>query len=417
MIDPRILDQADALGRQFATAQPFRHVVIDGFLQPEAAAALQAQFPAEHNPEKLVNEFGVRNPKKAISEVRQIGGIYADIDAYIQTPEFITFMERVTGISGLKYDPYYYGAGTHENFHGAGLDPHYDFNIHPITHQHRRLNAIVYLNRDWDPAWKGSIALHSDPWDLENDQVTEIPPDFNRCVVFETTESSWHSVPIIDQPEASRHISRRSFTIYMYTDERQKAELAPAHGTVYVQTGLPRHLKAGMVLSAKDLQEVQANITRRHEFLKQMYRREYKFSELIDQLKARIAELERHSRLPVTGPGKLGLVHAAAQVDGWVGRRLSFDVTPAADLAGVRITGWRPPEQPPVSLTLRAGGMAVTRQVSGSLDVTLPCPAAPGALLTITLDLPEATRFEGTADLRELSLMLGSIDLLPAKGA
>ena len=81
-----------------------------------------------------------------------------------------------TGVDGrtrVLTHHWYYGAGTHENFHGAGLDPHFDFNIHPKTAQHRRINAIVYLNKNWDPSWKGSICFHSDPYDLRGDQVTD----------------------------------------------------------------------------------------------------------------------------------------------------------------------------------------------------------------------------------------------------
>ena len=140
------------------------------------------------------------NPKSQISNVGSMGPIFQDLDKHIRTQSFLDLMSEITGIPDLKYDPWYYGAGTHENFHGAGLDPHFDFNIHPKTAQHRRINAIVYLNKNWDPSWKGSICFHSDPYDLRGDQVTEIETIFNRCVIFETTERSWHSVPPVDSP-------------------------------------------------------------------------------------------------------------------------------------------------------------------------------------------------------------------------
>lgn len=179
-----------------------------------------------------MNEFGDPNPKNAVDKVAQIGGVYPAVDTFIQGREFLQAMEQLTGIPDLKYDPWYFGAGTHENFNGAGLDPHYDFNIHPRTGGHRRLNAIVYLNKHWEPDWGGSINFHSDAWDLENGEITPVQPLFNRCVVFETTESSWHSVTAVRAPADDRMKSRKSFTMYLYTDTRPPAETAPSHGTV-----------------------------------------------------------------------------------------------------------------------------------------------------------------------------------------
>lgn len=303
----------------FDQAKPFKHVVIDDFFELSVAEAMLREFPVVEDRSKLVNEWGQHNPKKAVTNIKELGGVFRDVDGYIQDREFINFMELTTGIPGLCYDPHYYGAGTHENFHGAGLDAHYDFNIHPITHQHRRLNAIIYLNKDWNPDWKGSICFHADPWDLENDEVKEIQPAFNRCVIFETTERSWHSVPIIEQPEAFRDRSRKSFTIYMYTDTRPAEETAPAHGTVYVQAPLPSWFAAGHTLSDADVEYVKANIRRRHEYLRQMYRREYQFAEIIDQQKAHVATLSKRPIAPVIGWAMVESVDTPGYHDGWIG--------------------------------------------------------------------------------------------------
>ncbi len=409
MITNDILLQASALADEFASARPFKHVVIDNFLAPRVAEAMLAEFPAETDPAKLVNEFGVANPKKSITDVKSIGGIYADMDAYIQSDEFIRFMEQVTGIPGLRYDPYYYGAGTHENFHGAGLDPHYDFNIHPVTHQHRRLNAIVYLNKDWRPEWKGSLSLHSDPWDLQGDQVTTIDMEFNRCVIFETTESSWHSVPLIDQPEEFRSRSRKSFTIYMYTDERPRQELAPPHGTVYVQTGLPSHIKAGRVLSESDVQILQSNIQRRHEYLRQLYRREYKFAQSIEDLKTRIRELESYGGLPVIGMCRVLRVLRPAYTDGWLASELRFEMKPLLDVRRIRVTGYRPDDRGAIDVTLKVGDYELTRKVQGAFELVADCRLQAQRPVEVVLKLPAAASVEGLPDRRIVSVLLDAI--------
>ena len=44
-IAARHVADADALATRFASAQPFRHIVIDDFLEPAYAEALLAEFP------------------------------------------------------------------------------------------------------------------------------------------------------------------------------------------------------------------------------------------------------------------------------------------------------------------------------------------------------------------------------------
>lgn len=282
---------------EFMNAKPFKHVVIDNFLDPEFAETLLATFPAVQDPSKLVSEFGTPNPKSARSDVRQLAKPFVQMDDYIQSKEFLDTISAITGIEELCYDPWYYGAGTHENFHGAGLDAHYDFNIHPQTRYHRRLNAIIYLNKNWDPDWRGEISFHSDPWDLDGDVKKPVFPDFNRCVIFETTENSWHSVATVTLPEPSRHISRKSFTIYLYTKSRPQSEIAVEHGTIYVPPPLPSRIKEGRTLDATDMAEIDTNIHRRHQYLKILYDREYRFMRDIEELRTKLNHAQDNGRI------------------------------------------------------------------------------------------------------------------------
>ena len=292
LINPEVLDRVSELADEFRHAKPFRHVVIDNFLHHDVAEAMLDDFPSVSDPSTLLNEFGAPNPKSAISDVRSLARVFVEVDRYIQSDSFLKAMSEITGIPDLRYDPWYFGAGTHENFHGAGLDPHYDFNFHPKTRQHRRVNAIIYLNKDWDPAWKGDIAFHSNAWDLRNDTTKSVTPEFNRCVIFETTEKSWHSVRPVQLPEDKRHLSRKSFTIYLYSEDRPAEETAPDHGTVYVQTGLPDRIREGRTLTAEDMAEIEGNLQRRQEYLQAMYKREYEFSRTAASLREEVARLK-----------------------------------------------------------------------------------------------------------------------------
>ena len=270
IVAPHAAEQADALRARFLSATPFAHCVIEGFLDPGIAHALLTEFPA-FECGNFRNEDGVAGGKSTIERIRGLGPAYAALDDCIQSRGFLDLVGRITGIPDLLYDADYFGGGTHENRDGQSLDNHIDFNYHPGTGWHRRLNLIVYLNQEWDDAWGGALELHRDPYDPETDEVVAIAPRFNRCVIFETTEHSWHGFPQIALPPQHRDVTSRYIALYFYTRERPATETAPRHSTVYVDRPLPAHLRAGRTLTERDLAELQELLLRRDVHNRRLY--------------------------------------------------------------------------------------------------------------------------------------------------
>ena len=59
-------------------------------------------------------------------------------------------------------------------------------------------------------------------------------PTFNRCVIFETNEISFHGHP---KPlKTPKEINRKSIATYYYTKTRPEHEIAAGHNTVYINT-------------------------------------------------------------------------------------------------------------------------------------------------------------------------------------
>jgi hypothetical protein len=266
-LSPAIVERAAELAAAFAQARPFRHLVLDGFLAPEFAERLLREFPPFERGDAR-NENGQLGSKSVVERIRALGPAYAELDDLIQGQPFLELLGRITGIPDLLYDPDYVGGGTHENRHGQDLDPHVDFNRHPFTRWHRRLNLIVYLNQQWDDAWGGSLELHSDPR-AAGDRVTLVTPRFNRCVVFETTEASWHGFARIDLPAAERQRSRKSVALYFYTAERDA--VADTHSTIYVDRPLPERFAAGRTLDQRDVDELRRLLARRDQHNQRLY--------------------------------------------------------------------------------------------------------------------------------------------------
>ena len=281
LIHLNVTRRAGELRREFDSAAPFRHLVIDEFLTEDVSRELMAEFPA-FDRERARNEMGEVGGKAVFQSLPQLGPAYARLDGMLRGPEFLNFMGQITGIPGLIYDPKYVGGGTHENLHGQELDPHVDFNYHPNTQLHRRLNLIIFLNPEWREEWGGALELHVNPWlPPDEDRVKAILPIANRAVIFETTESSWHGFKRIHLPADKTHLSRRSIAVYYYTKERPADEAAPRHATIYVPRPLPAQFCAGHTLSEEDVAAVESLMARRDGQIRFLYEREKEFSDVL----------------------------------------------------------------------------------------------------------------------------------------
>ena len=279
MLHPRVVERVEDLRIEFAASQPFRNVVIDEFLDPGFCNQLIEEFP-QFDPQYASNERGEMGRKAVVADIAKLSPAYARFDALMRSRDFLSRVGRITGIPGLLYDPEYVGGGTHENLDAQELDRHVDFNYHPSRWWHRRLNLIVFLNRNWEPEWGGCLELLRDPSASADDDRRVVVPLANRAVIFETTERSWHGFPRIHLPEGS-HISRQSIAVYFYTKDRPEQEIAPVHATVYYQRPLPDHVKTGYTLKEEDTAEIQSLVARRDTHIQFLHERELEFSRVI----------------------------------------------------------------------------------------------------------------------------------------
>ncbi len=374
MLAPSTLSHVDADAEAFRTARPFRHAVIDGFLDEAACRALLDEFPG-FDRRYALNEMGEVGGKAVRSAVADLGPGYAAIDRFIQTPAFLDYVSRLTGIPDLLYDPDYEGGGTHENRQGQSLDVHIDFNYHPRTGWHRRLNLIVYLNPEWEASWGGALRLLEDPWSGVG-LSHEVLPLFNRCVVFETNEVSWHGFDAIRLPAGREDTSRKSFAIYLYTRERPADETAPPHATVYVPEGMPTDLVAGDVIGAERHMDLRVRFARLRSQLRFLYERETGFTAQIETLKRALAEARAAQRIDLQGYARVSSVEGHWP-DGWCARRLAVRFTPSRAVRGLEIDLWLPPQlDGPQRFSIRCGAAQVEAEVAPGARKTLRLPLA-----------------------------------------
>jgi hypothetical protein len=286
-ISPQVIADAPLFAARFQRRDPFRHVVIDDFFAPDYAAELLAGFPAFERGNAR-NENGGIGHKSTVEKIRDLGPAYATLDDLVKSPALLDFVGQLTGIPELLYDPWYFGGGTHENRDGQDLDAHVDFNRHPVENWHRRLNLIVYFNHEWDDAWGGSLELHSDPRSPD-DRIKLVTPLYNRCVIFETTETSWHGFTRIGRAPGLPPLSRKSIALYFYTKQRPAEEIAGAHSTIYVDRPLPERYRTGMTLAADDVRELRILLARRDQHNQRLYREITSLTSQLEEARSALA--------------------------------------------------------------------------------------------------------------------------------
>lgn len=384
MFSSKTLADLDRHAQSYRTATPFKHVVIEDFLEPDVAQGMLEAFPG-FDARYALNEMGEVGAKAVRTAVRGLGPVYSRLDDFIQSSGFLQAISRITGIPDLLYDPDYEGGGTHENRQGQGLDAHIDFNYHPRTGWHRRLNLIVYLNPEWEAGWGGALQLHRDPW-VDGGEVQEVLPLINRCVVFETNEISWHGFQAIDLPANRRALSRKSFAIYLYTAERPSEETAAPHATVYVPEGMPQDIAPGEVLAPELHDELRARFARMRGQLRFLYQRELEFTAQIERLKQALAEAQRAQRSPIEGYARTEAV-AGAWPDGWFGSRASIAFVPSRAVRGLEAVFWAPPAIAEQTIALRWEGQSAEVQLRGGQRHQVRLPLAVKSGVSVLLEM------------------------------
>jgi hypothetical protein len=200
----KLRQDSELLQKQYVSGQPYPHLVIDDLFDADILDRIVAEFPKAGNRDWLVWDTDYET--KATS--RGIAGlpIFTQIvSLWLNSSEFIDEMKRITGIEDLVPDPLFFGAGLHEMRRDGWLEVHADYTKHPVMPLTRRINLLIYLNRDWDTDWGGGLEL----WDNPNPkQKVSYPCTFNRTIIFPTTSDTLHGVPhrLSCPPDRSRQL-------------------------------------------------------------------------------------------------------------------------------------------------------------------------------------------------------------------
>jgi len=404
-ISPDVIGNADAYRDAFLHADPFKHVVIEHFFEDSFAERLLADFP-RFDPTLATNELGMAARKAVNTDISRISPVYRQLYRVIGSRPFLDLVSRLSGITDLILDPKMFGGGTHDNQHGQELDPHVDFNYDEAQKLHRRLNLIVYLNKEWRTEWGGALEIHSNPRDPAGNRITSYDPLFNRCVMFETNERSWHAFPKINLPEDKRHLSRKSISIYLYTRERPAEEIAPMHGTFYVQRPLPRQMAAGYTLTDGDVKNLRWLLKVRDGWIQAYQQMELEKNREIADKARLITGLQGRVLAPLTGYVLQDGPAAGLYGDGWVASHAQLRIRPERTVSGIVLRGYRPVGSSAGKFRIAVGNSSVKTVVGdGEFETRLDLQQPVDSAFVVIMDV-ESQSAKHVSDDRDLGFVL-----------
>jgi len=212
---------------KYVTARPYPHIVLDNFFDPAVLEQVLDEFPRPNQIrwEKFDNAEEI---KLASNVETSFGPVTRLLLYHLNSMTFLQFLSRITGIENLIGDPSSEGGGLHQIVRGGKLAIHADFNKHRLYGLDRRLNLLVYLNKNWREEFGGHLEL----WDRGMSQCeAKVLPLFNRVMLFSTTDFTYHGHP--DPLNCPEGMTRKSLALYYFTNGRPSAEVSGEHSTVF----------------------------------------------------------------------------------------------------------------------------------------------------------------------------------------
>ena len=209
----------------YLTAKPFPNIALNNFFNNDFLNTILNEFPDLAKLHGSQN-YNVKNEIKLSNKNydKFPTTIKSFID-FLNSDTFLSFLQNITSIKEkLIADPKLEGGGLHEIKKGGVLKIHTDFNRHPTLNLDRRINVLIYLNKNWKENYGGYLEF----WNKNMSKCEKkILPSFNTLAIFSTTDFSNHGHP--DPLNCPKEISRKSIALYYFSSGRPKEEILEVH--------------------------------------------------------------------------------------------------------------------------------------------------------------------------------------------
>jgi hypothetical protein len=198
--------------------------VIDDFFEDELALQMSNEFYSYDDERWLTRNNSEFEEKLLSTHWDWYPGVFYRTFFELASQDFTDALSDITGIKNLIADYGLHAGGMHLHASNGRLNLHQDAKIHPKLGLKRKLNIIIYLNKNWEESWGGELEFWDDLDGEPNQKIVSVSPKFNRAVLFQTDGDFWHGLPeMIAAPNGE---NRQSIAMFYYVNDEESIDLS-----------------------------------------------------------------------------------------------------------------------------------------------------------------------------------------------
>lgn len=185
----------------YSHGEPIPWIAFDDFLPEDVLKNIQDEIPKI--PKHVWSEFTRNGSYMTECNNFKYAPYTRELVLYLNSGEFLTWLENITGLKKLIPDPHLIGAGLMRCGQGHSLQLHTDFNWNEQLQLNRALSMILYVSREWQPEWEGNLEF----WSFDRSKLLhKVTPKPNRLLIWNYDERfvHGHTAPILCPEDASR---------------------------------------------------------------------------------------------------------------------------------------------------------------------------------------------------------------------
>ena len=211
--------------KNYHNGLPFPNIVIENFFNEDYLNQILLDFPDLSKIKSSQKYLNKNEIKYANNDYQNFPDSIKNFFNFLNSNMYLNFLQKLTSVKEkLIVDPQLNGGGLHEIKKGGVLKIHTDFNKHPSLKLDRRINVLIYLNKDWKDQYGGHLEL----WDKDMlGCKKKILPTFNKMVIFSTNDFSNHGHP--NPVICPSNQSRKSIALYYFSEGRPLEDLDKNH--------------------------------------------------------------------------------------------------------------------------------------------------------------------------------------------
>ena len=205
----------------YRTAVPYPNASFDGLVCNELLEAVLEEFPRPQEAGWRSLPGGGKAKNKLVTDNAEasLGPHTKHLINRLCSSDFLVFLEQLTEIRGLVADPHLTSAGLHQILSGGFLEVHADYHWNARMRMFRRVNLILFLNKEWPEEYNGHLEL----WDTDMICRQAFLPTWNRLVITTLGPRHFHGFPTPIRCREDE--TRKSLTIWYFTSYLPKTLL------------------------------------------------------------------------------------------------------------------------------------------------------------------------------------------------